>query len=101
MMHKQMKMITKKNRTHRAFHALAAMGLASTGSRLNGVYANYLGYSGASGKHWERDAVVRYEVQSGSAKGLSMYGMHRTNKAQGDSNMNQIRLVAEMPISVF
>ena len=30
-MHKQMKMITKKNRTRRAFHALAAVELASTG----------------------------------------------------------------------
>ncbi|WP_240933404.1 OprD family outer membrane porin [Diaphorobacter sp. HDW4B] len=73
-------------------------------SRLNRVYANYLGYSGSNGKHWERDAVVRYVVQGGSAKGLSMqlrYGVHRTNKAQGESNMNQIRWVAEMPITVF
>lgn len=73
-------------------------------SRLNSVYANSLGYSGGSGKHWERDAVVRYVVQSGSAKGLSMqlrYAVHRTNKAQGESNMNQVRLVADMSISVF
>ena len=74
-------------------------------SRLNSVYdANYLGYSGSNGKHWARDAVVRYVVQSGSANGMSMqlrYSVHRTNKAQGESNMNQIRLVAEIPISVF
>lgn len=73
-------------------------------SRLNTVYANYLGYSGTRGKHWERDMVVRYVVQDGWSKGLSLqlrYGVHRVNKAQGESNMDQIRLLAEMPMTIF
>ncbi|MDH1290559.1 OprD family porin [Comamonas terrigena] len=72
--------------------------------RLNSVYANYLGYTGTGGKHWERDLIVRYTVQQGSAKGLSMqlrYSVHRTNKAQGEANIDQIRLQAEMPVAIF
>ncbi|WP_233209988.1 OprD family outer membrane porin [Comamonas sp. 26] len=73
-------------------------------SHLNAVYASYLGYSGANGKHWERDLLVRYTVQQGAAKNLSLqlrYGVHRTNKAQGEANMNQLRLQAELPFSVL
>jgi imipenem/basic amino acid-specific outer membrane pore len=47
---------------------------------------------------------VRYTVQQGSAKGLSLqlrYGVHRTNKAQGEANIDQIRLQAEMPVAIF
>lgn len=94
--------------------AIAAPGLSAgvaytrgTGidnSHLNAVYANYLGYSGADGKHWERDLLLRYTVQQGAAKNLSLqlrYGVHRTNKAQGEANMNQLRLQAELPFSVL
>ena len=73
-------------------------------SHLNAVYANYLGYSGVNGKHWERDLLVRYIVQHGAAKNLSLqlrYGVHRTNKAQGEANMNQLRLQAELPVSIL
>ena len=73
-------------------------------SHLNAVYANYLGYSGVNGKHWERDLLVRYTVQQGAAKNLSLqlrYGVHRTNKAQGEANMNQLRLQAELPFSIL
>lgn len=73
-------------------------------SHLNDVYANYLGYSGINGKHWERDLLIRYTVQQGAAKNLSLqlrYGVHRTNKAQGEANMNQLRLQAELPFSIL
>ena len=73
-------------------------------SRLNPVYASYLGYSGSNGKHWERDLVVRYTVPQGAAKNLSLqlrYGVHRSNKAQGEANMNQLRLLAEMPVRIL
>ena len=73
-------------------------------SRLNAVYASYLGYSAANGKHWERDIQVRYTVQHGAAKNLSLqlrYGVHRTNKAQGEANMNQLRLQAELPFKIL
>ncbi|MEG0052917.1 MAG: OprD family outer membrane porin [Comamonas sp.] len=87
-----------------------SLGLAYTrgsgidNSHLNIVYANYLGYSGVNGKHWERDIQLRYTVQHGTAKHLSLqlrYGVHRTNKAQGESNINQLRLQAEMPFSIL
>lgn len=73
-------------------------------SHLNAVYASYLGYSAANGKHWERDIQVRYTVQHGAAKNLSLqlrYGVHRTNKAQGEANMNQLRLQAELPFKIL
>ncbi|WP_407713559.1 OprD family outer membrane porin [Comamonas testosteroni] len=73
-------------------------------SRLNVVYASYLGYSGTQGKHWERDLLLRYTVQHGVAKHLNLqlrYGVHRTNKAQGEANMNQLRLQAELPFKIL
>lgn len=73
-------------------------------SRLTSVYRNYLGYSGTQGKHWERDMLLRYTVQQGAAKGLALqlrYGVHRVNQAQGEANIDQIRLLAEMPVQLF
>lgn len=73
-------------------------------SRLTSVYRNYLGYSGSQGKHWERDMLLRYTVQQGAAKGLALqlrYGVHRVNPAQGEANIDQIRLLAEMPVQLF
>ena len=73
-------------------------------SHLNSVYASYLGYSGVNGKHWERDLMLRYIVQQGAAKNLSLqlrYGVHRSNKAQGEANMNQLRLQAELPLGIL
>ncbi len=72
--------------------------------RMNSVYTGYLGMPGAHGKHWERDMIVRYTVQQGMTKGLALqlrYSAHRANKAQGELDANQIRLVAEMPLSIF
>ena len=86
-----------------------SLGLAYTrgsgidNSHLNVMYANYLGYSGINGKHWERDIQVRYTVQHGTAKNLSLqlrYGVHRTNKSQGEANINQLRLQVEMPFCI-
>lgn len=73
-------------------------------SRLTSVYRNYLGYSGSQGKHWERDLLLRYIVQHGAAKGLALqlrYGVHRVNPAQGEANIDQVRLLAEMPVQLF
>ena len=72
--------------------------------RLTSVYRNYLGYSGSQGRHWERDMLLRYTVQQGAAKGLALqlrYGVHRVNRAQGEANIDQIRLLAEMPVQLF
>lgn len=76
-------------------------GSGIDGSRVpaNGGYA-WLGY-GKDGKHWERDLWARYTVQGGVAKGLSFllrYGVHRSNKAQAELSVNQIRIAAEYPL---
>ena len=44
------------------------------------------------------------ETQQGTAKGLALqvrWGMHRNNAAQGELNVNQVRLLAEMPVRIF
>ncbi|MFT4242981.1 MAG: OprD family outer membrane porin [Acidovorax sp.] len=72
--------------------------------RANSVYTSYLGASGSGGKHWERDVLVRYTVQQGQFKGLALqlrWGMHRANTAQGELNVNQLRLLTEMPVQIF
>lgn len=72
--------------------------------RMNSVYANYLGATGAHGKHWERDLIVRYTVQDGKAKGLALqlrYSSHRANKDQGELDANQIRVAVELPLEIF
>lgn len=48
--------------------------------------------------------LLRYTVQQGQAKGLALqlrYGVHRANKTQGELNVNQVRLLAEMPMQIF
>ncbi|MET1113511.1 MAG: OprD family outer membrane porin [Comamonas sp.] len=72
--------------------------------RMNSVYASYLGYTGTGGRHWERDLLLRYTVAQGAAKGLALqlrYGVHRVNRAQGEANIDQIRVLAEMPVQLF
>ena len=72
--------------------------------RTNSVYTGYLGTSGSGGKHWERDVLVRYTVQQSQAKGLMLqlrWGMHRANTVQGELNVNQLRVLAEMPLQIF
>jgi imipenem/basic amino acid-specific outer membrane pore len=73
-------------------------------SKLNTVYQNYLGYSGTDGGHWERDINLRYTVLEGKAKGLvffARYSVHRANSDQGESDIDQIRLQVEMPLSLL
>ncbi|GEM_PF-27516 len=73
-------------------------------SRAGSVYSNYLGATGSGGRHWERDMLLRYTVQQGQAKGLALqlrYGVHRANQTQGELNVNQVRLLAEMPLQIF
>ncbi|WP_367066736.1 OprD family outer membrane porin [Oryzisolibacter sp. LB2S] len=72
--------------------------------RAGSVYNGYLGTGSAGGKHWERDLIVRYTVQSGQAKGLALqlrWSVHRANAAQGELNVNQLRLLAEMPVRIL
>ncbi|MDQ0587157.1 OprD family outer membrane porin [Variovorax paradoxus] len=76
-------------------------GSGIDGSRVpaRGGYA-WLGY-GKDGRHWERDLWLRYTVPDGAAKGLALllrYGVHRSNKAQGELDARQIRVAMEYPI---
>lgn len=68
------------------------------------IYNGFLGTGGSGGKHWARDAIVKYTVQEGQAKGMALqlrWSVHRANQAQGELNVNQVRLIAEMPMKIF
>lgn len=56
-----------------------------------------------SEKHWERDIDLRYVVQSGPAKDLSVMfrqGTHRISGAS-DGNVDHFRLVTEYPFDIL
>ncbi|MNF19418.1 Porin D precursor [compost metagenome] len=59
---------------------------------------------GDGGKHWERDLEVRYVVQDGPAKDLSFrvrQATHRANAAQGEGNIDEVRLIVEYPLEIL
>lgn len=69
----------------------------------NGAYA-YYAQLGSGGEHWERDTQIRYVVQSGPAKDLSItlqQTIHRANSAQADGDADQVRLITQYPLSIF
>ncbi|MDM7858563.1 OprD family outer membrane porin [Thiopseudomonas acetoxidans] len=56
------------------------------------------------GKNWERDIDVRYVVQSGVAKDLSLHvrnATYRANDAAGNPDINEVRFIAEYPLSIL
>lgn len=69
----------------------------------NGAYA-YYAVLGDGGKHWERDIEVKYVVQGGPAKDLSVavqQTIHRANAAQADGDVDQVRIITQYPLDVF
>lgn len=67
----------------------------------NGGYADYYG---ANGKHWERDFDIKYVVQSGPAKNLSVrlrQATHRANADQAENDLDEVRLIVEYPLDVL
>ncbi|NBF09309.1 OprD family porin [Pseudomonas sp. Fl4BN1] len=54
-------------------------------------------------KHWERDIDVRYVVQGGKAKDLSLTLRQGTHRIRGtsDGNVDHIRLITEYPFSLL
>lgn len=55
-------------------------------------------------KHWESDVDLRYVVQSGSARNLSMrlrYAVHRMTQGTSGASSNQFRLIFEYPLSIL
>lgn len=61
-----------------------------------------------NGKNWERDTDVRYVVQSGAAKDLSLHLRNATYRANGaahaatgNRDVNEVRFIVEYPLSIL
>lgn len=64
----------------------------------------YAGLQGQGGEHWERNLDLRYVVQSGAAKDLSLrlrHATHRANAAQGEGDVDELRLIVEYPFDIL
>ncbi|RLU11246.1 outer membrane porin, OprD family [Pseudomonas prosekii] len=62
----------------------------------------YVPQQGRGGKHWERDIDLRYVVQSGTAKGLSVqlsHVSHRANAAQAGDDIDRVYVVVQYPLN--
>ncbi|EJM31300.1 OprD family porin [Pseudomonas sp. GM25] len=86
-----------------------------SGSHIDGTHApkggaynpfdadsgQYQPQQGDGGKHWERDIDLRYIVQSGVAKDLSLqlsHVSHRANSAQAGDDIDRIYVVIQYPL---
>lgn len=64
---------------------------------------DYQPQQGAGGKHWERDIDLKYIVQSGAAKDLSVqlsHVSHRANEAQAGDDIDRIYVVVQYPLGL-
>lgn len=62
---------------------------------------DYQPQQGNGGKHWERDIDLKYVVQSGTAKDLSVqlsHVTHRANEAQAGDDIDRIYVVIQYPL---
>ncbi|WP_434598107.1 OprD family porin [Pseudomonas sp. R4-83] len=88
-----------------------------TGSHIDGTHApkggaynpfdadsgQYQPQQGDGGKHWERDIDLKYVVQSGAAKDLSLqlsHVTHRANEAQAGDDIDRVYVVIEYPLGL-
>lgn len=65
---------------------------------------DFVPLQGADGKHWERDLEMRYVVQEGVAKDLSLrlrQATHRANADQGEGDIDEVRLIVEYPLELL
>jgi hypothetical protein len=86
-----------------------------SGSHIDGTHAprggaynpfdadsgDYQPQQGSGGKHWERDIDLKYVVQSGTAKDLSVqlsHVSHRANEAQAGDDIDRIYVVIQYPL---
>jgi hypothetical protein len=61
----------------------------------------YVPQQGDGGRHWERDIDLRYVLQSGPAKDMSVqlsHVVHRANSAQGGDDIDRLYIVIEYPL---
>lgn len=94
------------------FADLGVPGLTLTaryvrGTDIDGRNAGpaYAGFTGiADGKHWERNLWVKYVVQGGPAKDLSLNVMQATHRVGGDhtaeANIDELRVILEYPLDL-
>ncbi|WP_205341565.1 OprD family porin [Denitrificimonas caeni] len=57
-----------------------------------------------NGKNWERDTEAKYVLQSGAAKDLSFrvrQATYRANDAANYTDINEVRLIVEYPLSIL
>ncbi|MCU1737515.1 MULTISPECIES: OprD family porin [Pseudomonas] len=74
------------------------------GTKMASNSAYNLLHYGADGTHHETDVEAKYVVQSGPAKDLSLrlrQSFHRANADQPEGDNNELRLIADYPISIF
>ncbi len=88
-----------------------------SGSHIDGTHAprggaynpfdadsgDYQPQQGSGGKHWERDIDLKYVVQSGTAKDLSVqlsHVTHRANEAQAGDDIDRIYVVIQYPLGL-
>ncbi|MEB2654863.1 OprD family porin [Pseudomonas siliginis] len=86
-----------------------------SGSHIDGTHApkggaynpfdadsgDYQPQQGSGGKHWERDIDLKYVVQTGAAKDLSVqlsHVTHRANEAQAGDDIDRIYVVIQYPL---
>lgn len=86
-----------------------------TGNHIDGTHApkrgaynpfdvdsgDYRPQQGDGGKHWERDIDLKYIVQSGASKDLSVqvsHVSHRANEAQAGDDIDRIYVVIQYPL---
>ncbi|MCI8211246.1 hypothetical protein AUC61_17095 [Pseudomonas sp. S25] len=89
-----------------------------TGDKIDGTHAaqggaynpfdsdtgRYQPIQGKGGRHWERDIDLKYTVQSGPAKDLSLnvsHVSHRANTAQAGDDIDRLYLVIEYPLDLL
>lgn len=89
-----------------------------TGDKIDGTHAGqggaynpfdidtrrYQPIQGKGGRHWERDIDLKYTVQSGPAKDLSLnvsHVSHRANTAQAGDDIDRLYLVVEYPLDLL
>ncbi|MFJ4156502.1 OprD family porin [Pseudomonas sp. NPDC089752] len=84
---------------------LSLMGRYVSGRDIDGTHAPangvYVEQQGQGGKHWERDIEMKYVVQSGATKDLSLsiaHVSHRANQAQAGDDIDRIYLIIEYPL---
>ena len=71
---------------------------------FNDAIGRYQPAQGKDGRHWERDIDLKYTVQSGPAKDLTVdvsHVSHRGNTAQAGDDIDRLYLVIEYPLDLL